>query len=391
METNETLNNDYRQYEEQYLNNSKGMFRTFLTWNGRIRRLEYAIYFVICAFIVSTARTMQRGAEYSGDDSQWWLWWFIEMVAYLILIIEAIKRSHDTGSSGWYVLIPFYGLVLLFESGEEGINKYGSNPKRPYGEQIDEFLKQNEEKESPEEILDEDKPAITDVHLDETSNVDSNVADIFDYKQDSPSLKVEETSKPQFIADSTTNNKEPIKEIKTNSDKTTLYTLIIALLFLIIGVLVLVLVSNGTSSKSTVDNDNAISEEAQATSESTVVESKPDPWEEELANFNSQMEEQARLENEEAGKYIANGIKITDVQYDKAERVLTYNYEVSNIVVARLPNYSKSDHKKEILDELKSDGGWQAAMKDYGLIVKYVFYNKKGKIVRSIEISSSDL
>ena len=63
METNETLNNDYRQYEEQYLNNSKGMFRTFLTWNGRIRRLEYAIYFVICAFIVSAARTMQRGAD----------------------------------------------------------------------------------------------------------------------------------------------------------------------------------------------------------------------------------------------------------------------------------------------------------------------------------------
>ena len=73
--------------------------------------------------IASTARIMQRGALYTGDDSQWWLWWFIEMVVWVILIIEGIKRSHDTGSSGWYILIPFYGLVLLFKNSEVGINK----------------------------------------------------------------------------------------------------------------------------------------------------------------------------------------------------------------------------------------------------------------------------
>lgn len=150
METKGTLNNNYRDYEEVYQNNSKGMFRTFLTWNGRIRRLEYAIYFILSVFIASIARTMQRGALYSDDDSQWWLWWFIEMVVWVILIIEGIKRSHDTGSSGWYILIPFYGLVLLFENSEVGINKYGSNPKRPYGEQIDEMLKQKEENNTSE-------------------------------------------------------------------------------------------------------------------------------------------------------------------------------------------------------------------------------------------------
>lgn len=151
METNGTLNKDYRQYEEMYLNNSKGMFRTFLTWNGRIRRLEYAIYFILCMFINSIARTMQLGVEYSGDDSQWWLWWFVEMVVWVILIIEGIKRSHDTGSSGWYILIPFYGFILLFENSEVGINKYGSNPKRPYDEQIDEMLKNKEENNSSED------------------------------------------------------------------------------------------------------------------------------------------------------------------------------------------------------------------------------------------------
>lgn len=151
METKGSLNNNYCEYEKEYLNNSKGMFRTFLTWDGRIRRLEYVIYFILSVFISSIARTIQRSAMYSGDDSQWWLWWFIEMVVWVILIIEGIKRSHDTGSSGWYILIPFYGLILLFRNSEEGINKYGSNPKRPYGEQIDEMLMQNEENKPSED------------------------------------------------------------------------------------------------------------------------------------------------------------------------------------------------------------------------------------------------
>ena len=387
METNGTLNNDYKQYEEQYRNNSKGMFRTFLTWKGRIRRLEYAIYFVVCAITASAARTIQRGAEYSGDDSQWRIWCFIEMLAYLILILEGIKRSHDTGSSGWCILIPFYGFVLLFEKSEEGINKYGSNPKRPYAEQIDELLKQKEEKGASMEKLNEEKTAISE----KSSNIDTTVSDIFDYKQDSPSSNNEEISLHQFTTESTINNKENNIEIKTNNNKTKLYTTVIVILALIIGLLVYLLLSSGTGQKSAIIEDNSTNEVTQTTIEPSEEDSKPDPWEEELADFNAQMEEQARIENEETGKYVANGIKITNVQYDGTERVITYNYEVSNIVVARLPNYPKSEHKKEILNELKSDGGWQAAMKDYGLKVKYIFFNKKGKIVRSIELSSSDL
>lgn len=387
METNGSFNNDYKQYEKQYRNNSKGMFRTFIAWNGRIRRLEYAIYFVVCVFIASFARTMERRAYFSDDDSDWWLWWFVDMVAWLLLIIAATKRSHDTGSSGWNILIPFYGFILLFKRGDKGINKYGSNPKRPYADQIDELLRQDEDNRGSGEMLNGVNTSV----YEKTTNDDTNVADIFDYKQDSPSFKYEDTASHQFVSEPTTNNKQMVKESSANSNKTILTIIIICILVTFTGFLLIIFLSNGTSLKTTVYEDKATKEVSQPTSESSEADTKPDPWEEELANFNAQMEEQVRLENEEAGKYVANGIKMINAQYDAAERVITFNYEVTNIVVETLPDYPKSEQKKDIMNELKSGGGWQAAMKDYGLKVKYILYNKKGKIVRSIELTSSDL
>lgn len=48
---------------------------------------------------------------------------------YWINIGLDIMRSHDIGKSGWYILIPFYGLWLIFVDSERGTNQYGQNPK----------------------------------------------------------------------------------------------------------------------------------------------------------------------------------------------------------------------------------------------------------------------
>lgn len=45
------------------------------------------------------------------------------------LIAQGAKRSHDRGNSGWYQIIPFYILWLLFADSESGGNEYGLNPK----------------------------------------------------------------------------------------------------------------------------------------------------------------------------------------------------------------------------------------------------------------------
>lgn len=154
---------DYRKYEEKILNNSEGMFMTFPTWHGRIRRLEFGIVFIIYFVLYVIVRIVQDKASYEGNDSMWWFWWFINAVLSFLLVIQAIKRSHDMGDTGWYVIIPFYILALLFVKGDKGINRFGSDPKQPYGKQIDEMLASEQSKElveesadSPETMIDED-------------------------------------------------------------------------------------------------------------------------------------------------------------------------------------------------------------------------------------------
>jgi len=40
------------------------------------------------------------------------------------------QRCHDLGKSGFYQLIPFYVLFMLFQAGDVGDNEYGPNPDK---------------------------------------------------------------------------------------------------------------------------------------------------------------------------------------------------------------------------------------------------------------------
>ena len=44
-------------------------------------------------------------------------------------IAVVVRRTHDVGKSGWYMLIPFYNLILACTNGDEGANEYGADPK----------------------------------------------------------------------------------------------------------------------------------------------------------------------------------------------------------------------------------------------------------------------
>ena len=53
----------------------------------------------------------------------------------VFMLIQAMKRAHDSNQSGWLMLVPFYNVYLLFAKGTNEDNDYGllphSNKKSP--------------------------------------------------------------------------------------------------------------------------------------------------------------------------------------------------------------------------------------------------------------------
>lgn len=100
------------------------MFQNLFSFEGRIRRTEYGISFIIyCVCYVIALGIMKSGSGIAvagilGMVPLLWFFWS-----------QGAKRCHDLGKSGWFQIIPFYVIVLIFFEGEAGENQYGDNPK----------------------------------------------------------------------------------------------------------------------------------------------------------------------------------------------------------------------------------------------------------------------
>jgi uncharacterized membrane protein YhaH (DUF805 family) len=100
------------------------MFKNAFSFEGRIRRTEFGISFIIYIILSVIVELLVEG-ESGGGILGWVL--FVPMVWFIIA--QSAKRCHDRGNSGWYQVIPFYVLWLLFGESENGVNEYGPNPK----------------------------------------------------------------------------------------------------------------------------------------------------------------------------------------------------------------------------------------------------------------------
>lgn len=106
---------------------NKGMFKRIFSFKGRIRRTEYGLSYII--FLIWYLIFMSV-TEMNDVNPVLALFIILTIVpAYWFLWAQGAKRCHDRGNSGWYQIIPFYFLVMIFGGSEDGINDYGTNPK----------------------------------------------------------------------------------------------------------------------------------------------------------------------------------------------------------------------------------------------------------------------
>jgi uncharacterized membrane protein YhaH (DUF805 family) len=91
------------------------------SFEGRIKKTEYAFSFIVAIFFLYLIGDI---IEIKGTG-------FVALFyipTYWLLFAQGAKRCHDLGKNGWYQLIPFYVLLLIFTDGEIGLNRYGANP-----------------------------------------------------------------------------------------------------------------------------------------------------------------------------------------------------------------------------------------------------------------------
>lgn len=109
------------------------MFKNVFSFEGRIRRKDYFWRGLGWGFIYGVLSTMFRmvfASNDAGTMAALGIFGFILWLPFCVIFLSlGVRRSHDIGNSGWFVLIPFYGLWLLFKDGDKGPNEYGADPK----------------------------------------------------------------------------------------------------------------------------------------------------------------------------------------------------------------------------------------------------------------------
>lgn len=135
-EIKDSLNTMTVEYPEE----KPKMFSRVFSFEGRIRRLEYGLtylaaqlasFFVL--FLSSFLASLISNILGVREEASILMSTMLNFVMYLpilwIVLAQGAKRCHDRGNSGWYQIIPFYFLWLIFADGQRFTNRYGQCPK----------------------------------------------------------------------------------------------------------------------------------------------------------------------------------------------------------------------------------------------------------------------
>ncbi|WP_066070632.1 DUF805 domain-containing protein [Neobacillus soli] len=107
------------------------VFKNYAVFEGRARRKEYWMFYLFNAIAPIILLLLATASDSLA----------ILLIIYLLgtlipSLAVLVRRMHDIGKSGWWILInfvPFVGgiilLIITCTDSQEGANQYGPNPK----------------------------------------------------------------------------------------------------------------------------------------------------------------------------------------------------------------------------------------------------------------------
>ncbi len=113
------------------------VLKQYADFSGRARRKEYWMFalfnMIFTIGAIFTDNILGLAMEEIGYGPIYGLYTVVMIIPSLAV---AVRRLHDTGKSGWMILIAFIPLigaiwlfVLMVTEGDSGANEYGPNPK----------------------------------------------------------------------------------------------------------------------------------------------------------------------------------------------------------------------------------------------------------------------
>jgi uncharacterized membrane protein YhaH (DUF805 family) len=107
--------------------------------SGRARRREYGLFLVLNCLIALVGSVAIElvfaglGPQGSAHED---LSVVVQLAWTAITIPVTVRRFHDLGHSGWFLLVLIlplvnivFSLLLFFQDGQDGDNEYGPSPK----------------------------------------------------------------------------------------------------------------------------------------------------------------------------------------------------------------------------------------------------------------------
>ena len=113
------------------------VLKKYATFSGRARRREYWLFFLVSILITFVLAIIDVGTGQFDEEVGYGLLSTVYSVAVLLPgIAVSVRRLHDIGRTGWWLLVAFVPLlgalillVFMLSDGQAGDNPYGPSPK----------------------------------------------------------------------------------------------------------------------------------------------------------------------------------------------------------------------------------------------------------------------
>ena len=97
-------------------------FKNYINFKGRARRSEFWYFFLINVAISIGLNFLAAAIHFPLLAS------IYALITLLPSLAVGVRRMHDIGKSGWFILIPLYNIYLATIRGNNGANLHGADP-----------------------------------------------------------------------------------------------------------------------------------------------------------------------------------------------------------------------------------------------------------------------